>query len=155
MSFIFFWWWMITFNPLSFAFIFFDDGCFVQSIKFWYLSFCVCISMWVYICWLSTSNQFVLDLLACLCDKAKLWHTCCIWLFWLCPWHKLPHWLVPCCLRFRNLCIHFWSQLWFVMLAIYLLMRCGCGKQHPPQVRYCHGLNHTGWTRLWFIYFKI
>ena len=87
----------------------------------------------------------------------------CTRLFWLCSWHKLPRWSAFCCLRFRNLCIYFWSQLWcwsFICLCdlvvgndihhkIYLIglfvvsnihhKICSffiwfvCGKQHPPE----------------------
>ena len=36
----------------------------------------------------------------------------CTRLFWLCSWHKLPCWSALYCLKFRNVCMYCWSQLW-------------------------------------------
>lgn len=102
---IWFWFWMTTSNPVMFNFWYFLDDlspihlnlmfCFldnnIQSI--WIIVILLTAGLVILLCCSSTTRKYVV-------------------FFWLCGWHKFPHWPALCCLRFKMFMI---STMWLVI----------------------------------------
>jgi len=147
-----FWWWMITCNPLSFCIYLFDDG-WLRPIQLVYFCFFGCILLFSMHIFLLTEHvqtvcaRFVGPLIAAIyVPVCAIMRNCdthfCIRLFWLCSWHKFPHWSAPCCLRFRILCMYFRSQLWCWPFI------CLCGLIVANNIHHNEGITMVSATQI-------
>ena len=149
---------MIRSNPLSFGIFLFVNR-WLRPIQLCILSFSICMYILLTEHVQTIRARFIGALIAAIyllfcasmlnCDTYF-----CTRLFWLCSWYKPPRWSALCCLRFRKLCMYFWSQLWcwsFICLCDLVVV----GNTGHRYVRFECCLNHTGWKSVCLIYFKI